>query len=380
MMTIHSTKTKATALVTAAVLAVTCCKHDEGATRAEKGEQGKPRTTSPAIGELLAAVPGNAAGLGFIDVDHAPWSLLTGGVLPLDESTRKTLDKELHDYVDRYLGLDLSKLQYAVGYVAGPPPRGAVLLKAVGGALKMPGASDYEGGKVWIVDPATSVSLAIKGDMVVFGNDAAVREVLETLAGKRKAVTTDNKPLVEWLRKDSSGAVFAFAAIAPKDLPLPPQIAGLERVAVTISATGVAAVIDGSDATISSLQTQVDQAFAEMLAETEKAHQAALSGDIPPPEGFMAILGAAYARSYAAKLKPRRSGNRLSVSLDLNVAGADAPMVVAVIGVLAAVAIPGFLEYMKRAKGRTSPMISSTPRNVSRRADNDVEVCDRQRL
>ena len=35
------------------------------------------------------------------------------------------------------------------------------------------------------------MSLAIKGDIVVFGKDGAVREVLETLAGKRKPVTTE---------------------------------------------------------------------------------------------------------------------------------------------------------------------------------------------
>lgn len=352
MMMNTTTTTKTTALVAAAVLALTCCKHDGAGSEpsATTSGQRKPPVTSPAIAELLAAVPGNAMALGFIDVDDSPWSLLTGGaLLPLDEATRKTLDKELRDYVTQYLGLDLSKLQYAVGFVSGPPPRAAVLLKTVGGELKMPGASEYEGGKVWIVDPGDGVSFAIKGDVVVFGKDDAVREVLETMAGKRKAVTVDNKPLVDWLRKDSNGAVFAFAAIAPKDLPLPPPIAGLERVAVKIAASGIAAVVDGNDAAISSLQALSDRGFSTMLAQVEAARQAAHAGEAPPLEGAMAIVGAAYAKSYVAKLKPRRDGNRLSVSLDLGLTSADSAVVVAVVGVMAAVAIPAFIEYKNKA-------------------------------
>jgi len=341
--------TKAMAVLAAAVLALGSCKHD-GAPGITPGEP-RARTTSPAIAELLAAVPGNAAALGFIDVDEGPWSFITGGtLLPLDEATRKALDKELREYLVRHLGLDPSRLQYAVGFVSGPPVRGAVLLKTVAGTLKLPGARDYEGGKVWLVDRDPSVSLAIRGDVVVFGEDTAVRDVLETLAGKRKAVTADNKPLVDWLRKESDGAYVAFAAVRPKGLPLPPPAAGLERAAVTVKASGIATVVDGDDASISSLQAMSDQGIAAMLAEVEKAHDAALSGKIGPPEGAVAIISAAYARSYAARFKPRRTGNRLSVSIDLGLAGTGATATVAVAGILAAVAIPAFMDYTKRSK------------------------------
>ena len=333
-------------LVTVAVLVglISCKKDDAAATKPGAG------VTSPAIGELLAAVPGEAVALGFFDLDEPPWSLLTGGLMPLDEDTRKTLDKELREYVDRYLGVDLSKLQYAVGFVSGPPIRGAVLLKTIGGVLKMPGATDFEGGKVWLVDPSAGVSLAIKGDVAVLGKDAAVREVLETLAGKRKSVTTENKALVDWLRKESSGAAVAVAAISPKGLPLPPPITGLERVAVSVRANAISAVVQGDDAAISNLVKLSDQALATMLAQIERAHQAALDGSLPPPEGAFAIVAAAYGKSYAAKLKPKRDGNRLSVSVDLGLSGTNAMTAVSVVGVLAAVAIPAFMDYMKKSK------------------------------
>jgi len=209
---------------------------------------------------------------------------------------------------------------------------------------------DHEGGKLWIVDADASMSLALKGDIVVFGKDGAVREVLGTLAGKRKPVTTANKPLVEWLRKESTGAALAFVAVAPEDLPLPPQIAGLQRFAVTVGARGITAVVDGDDAAISRLQAMSDQALAAGLAELETQHQAALAGAIPPAEGAMAIVGAAYAKSYAARFKPRRDGNRLSVSLEVSMG--DPTMIVAGVGVLSAVAIPAFMDYMKKSRAR----------------------------
>jgi type II secretory pathway pseudopilin PulG len=338
--------TKATLL--AAVLALGCCKH-EGAT--DTAMAGRPRVSSKEIVELLAGVPGNAAALGFIDLERSPWSLATGeGMVGLDEATRKPLENELREYLERHVGLDVTRLQYAVGFVSGPPLRAAVLLKAVKGALKLPGSASYEGGNVWVVDRANHLSVAIRGEVVVFGETAAVRDALDTLAGKRRAVTEDGKPLVDWLRKETVGAAVAFAAIRPKDLPLPPQLSGIERAAVTIGASGITAAIEGDEPTISSLQSIADKALGQMVTEAEKLHEAARAGTIPPAEGAIAIVSAAYARTYAAKLKPQRNGNRLSTSIDLKLFTSGAPLVVAVVGILAGVAVPAFMDYTKRSK------------------------------
>ncbi|HVK84092.1 MAG TPA: hypothetical protein VM513_08290 [Kofleriaceae bacterium] len=320
-----------------------------GCKRAGHEEAGsKPGVTSPAIDALIAGVPGNAAAIGFVDLDKPPWTFVTGGVMPLADATRTTLDKELREYIDRYVGLDVSKLQYAVGFISGPPAGGAVLLKTIGGTLKLPGATDFEGAKLWVID---DVLVATKGDLVVLGKDDAVRAAIETLAGKRKSVTAENKALVDWLHAETQGAVFGFAAIVPKGLPLPPQVAGLQRTAVSIGRGGVRAVIDGEDAAISSIQKIIDEAFAMALGEVQRAHDAAIAGDIPPPEGAFAIIASAYAKDYAAKLKPRREGNRLVASLDLAAGGGGEMMtVVSVVGILSAVAIPAFMSYMKKSK------------------------------
>jgi hypothetical protein len=339
------TTTRATVALVAA-LALGACKRDGDST----GAGADRRTTSPAIAELLAGVPGNAAAIGFIDLPDTPWSQITGGwMMPLDAETRQSLDKELRDYLMSRVGLDVSRLQYVVGFASGPPPHVAVLAKTVGGTLKLPGGSEYEGGKLWLIDPGDKVTLAIRGDVILFGDGGAVHDALDTLAGKRTAVTADNKALVDLLRKDSGGAVLAFAAIKPKGLPLPPPIAGIERITMTVHRHGIAAAVDGDDAAISWLQATADDAFATMQTQLERAHAEALAGKTNPAEGAGAIIAAAYGKSFAARIKPRRSGNQLSASLDLGAADLGTATI-PLIGIMSAVAIPAFMDYMKRSK------------------------------
>jgi Tfp pilus assembly protein PilE len=309
-----------------------------------------PSVTSPAIDALIANVPGNASAIAFVDLNVAPWSYVTGGAgFLLDPATQKELDKDLRAYVDRFVGVDVSKLQYAVAFVAGPPMSGAVLLKTVAGTPKIPGAADYEGAKVWRV-PGEGISVALKGDTVVVGQDDAVRGVLDTMAQKRKSVVVENKPLVDWLHAETKGAAVALAAIAPKDLPLPPQIAGLSRIAVSVGRTRVRAVVDGTDAAIASLQGLIDQQIALGLEQAEHGKQEAIAGNIPPPAGAIAIISAAYAKSFVAAVKPKREGNRLVSTFDLMGQGTEGMMIVSTIGILAAVAIPAFMDYMKKSK------------------------------
>ncbi|HEY4178687.1 MAG TPA: hypothetical protein VGM90_17695 [Kofleriaceae bacterium] len=351
-------KALAAGLVIAAALAG--CNKGGGTTGSTSGASSSaPSTTSPAIDTLLAGVPGNAFALGFVDMETPPWSMVTGGygMFPLTDATRKTLDAELHAYMDKYIGVDVSKLQYAVGFVSGPPPGGALLVKALSGTPKLPGSSDYEGAKVWQVDQDKHIVVALKGDIAMLGTEAAVHDAIDTLAQKKKSVITENKELVEWLHKETKGAAIGFAAFPPKGLPLPPQVAGLQRVAASVGRTGVRAAIEGDEAAISRLETIENAAFAKMLEEVDRAHAAAIAGDIPPPNGMMAIIGAAYAKDYAAKLKPKREGNRLSSALVFEpTAGSDVMMMTSVVGILAAVAVPAFMDYMKKSKKTESSL------------------------
>lgn len=337
------------ALVLAATISLTSCKRDGGGPDNKTGAA--PGITSPAIHSLIAGVPGDAIALGFVDMNVAPWTYITSGAgFMLDEGSRKTLDKELREYVERFVGVDVTKLQYAVAFVAGPPVSGAVLMKTVSGTPKIPGAADHEGAKVWRVDPSKGISLAMKGDTFIVGTDDAVRGVLDTLAQKRKSILVENKPLVDWLHSETKGAAVAFAAIVPKGLPLPPEVAGLSRVAVSLGRVRIRAVVDGEDAAITSLQRLIDQAIAKGLAGAQRAHDEAVAGNIPPPEGAFAIIGAAYAKSFVALIKPRREGNRLVSTFDMNAPGAEGMMMVSGLGILAAVAVPAFMDYTKKSK------------------------------
>lgn len=88
----------------------------------------------------------------------------------------------------------------------------------------------------------------------------------------------------------------------------------------------------------------------KVLAETQKAHDAAIAGNLRVPEGAGAIIAAAYAKSFLAKLRPQRAGNRLSVAVELDVSATGAMAAVSVTGMLAGVAIPAFMDYTKRSK------------------------------
>src|SRR5690349_23225878 len=99
-------------LAAGAVVVGACKREGDGA---GGGQGGGPRATSPAIGELLAGVPGDAAAIGFVDLSEAPWAVITRGwPVPLDDAARQNLDRELRDYLARFVGLDVSRLQYAV--------------------------------------------------------------------------------------------------------------------------------------------------------------------------------------------------------------------------------------------------------------------------
>jgi hypothetical protein len=330
---------KTFAVVIAVALAIFGCSH---------GSAHGPAATSPSIDSLLEGVPGNAAALGFVDLDVAPWSQVIGNMVPLDESARASLDKELREYLVRTLGLDPSKVQYAVVFVTTPMPRAAVLVKTIHGSPKLPGSTDYAGAKLWQVD--ADVSVAVKGDIAIFGHDDAVRASIDTLVKKTKSVTTENKALVDWLHHETHGAAIAMAAVVPKGLPLPPQLAGLERVAVTIGKTGLRAAVEGDDAAITRLETQVNAGLAELTTNAQRAHDRATKDGEPVLEGASAIVAAAYAKSLATKLKPRHEGHRLVSSLDVNLGGYETTTIVAITGVMAAVAIPAFMDYMKKAK------------------------------
>ena len=311
-----------------------------------------PRTTSAAIGTLLAAVPGDALAVGFIDLADPPWAdLIAGYLVPLDADARAALDRDLRAYLGRTLGLDLSKIQYAVGFAAGLPPHGAVLIKSVSGDAKLPGAIEAEGAKLWRI--SGELTLAIRGDTAVFGDEAGVRAALAVLAGKAPGLTAAHKELVDWFAAESRGAAIAVAAVRPTGAPLPPQIAGLSRAVVTAGASGLRAVVEGDDASLGWLQRQLDEAVAAPLAELERARAAAVAGQLGGVEGASAIFAAANAKAAFAQLRPRRVGLRLETSLSLGrlaSGGGGALTAVSVIGIVAAVAIPAFMDYMKRSK------------------------------
>jgi hypothetical protein len=168
------------------------------------------------------------------------------------------------------------------------------------------------------------------------------------MAGTRPSVLKDRPELVEWLKGQSAGALFAAAIVAAPGLTPPPPFNGLQRAAVSFGAGGFGVAIEGDKASIDALETQAGAFLAMVTAEVEQNRQRAIAGDASDPgEGAAAILAAHYVRALAKKVKPARTGDRLDVKLafDLPSIGSMVPMV----GVMAAVAVPAFVKYQQRA-------------------------------
>jgi type II secretory pathway pseudopilin PulG len=314
--------------------------------------------TSPAVEALIESVPGDAYAIAYVDLSVAPWTALAGSAaFLLDPAMQQTLDTDLRRYVARFAGLDVSKLQYAVAFASGQPMSGAVLLTTVAGAPKIPGgAAEHEGAKVWR-EPGVAITVAMKGDTMVIGQDDAVRGVLDTMAQKRRSAAVENKPLVDWLYDETRGASVALAAIASKDVPLPSEVAGISRLAVSFGRARVRAVVEGDEATISALHGSIDRQIAGSVEQAEGAKAAAQAGNIPPPHGAVAVVVAAYARSFFAMAKPKRDGNRLVSTLDLTAEGAMEKMIVSTIGILAPVAVPTIIDYVKKARNSEARLL-----------------------
>jgi hypothetical protein len=345
---------KATAILAAALALGGCSKDDKAAEagdrRSEPCGEPAPRDTSAAIAELIGGVPGDAIAIGFVDLPAAPWQQVTTGfVAPLSASEQAALDEELRGFVAARFGLDLSRAQFAVGYLAAPAgagaePTAAVLIKSVSGAALAQG-EDHKGARLRRIDGETSVGS--RGDLVVLGHDVAVRAVLDTLAGERGSVTRDKPELVEWLKGQSQGAYLAAAVTTAPGLTPPPPLAGLSRAAVALGGDFARVAVEGDDSSLAALEGQAAIFFGALTGEVEGGRQRALGGQGEPADAIGAIVASHYARSLIRRLQPVRKGNRLEVDLQFDVGGGG---MVYMLGVGAAVAIPAFTKYVEKSR------------------------------
>jgi hypothetical protein len=301
--------------------------------------------------QISKAVPADAAAVVVIRAPeslfgHATKLMWFGSADPTaDAAMRAEIDAFLRDRI----GVQLTSTSSVTLFYADKPERMGVVLDGVEGELRGPEHGRHGDTIVRSIDE--ELLAASRGSQLLLGNEAALQQMLDSLDGKVPALVDDSGELATLLRSESTGASFAAVAELAK---LPPDIVeeateiGIARGYLGLGAQGVHAVAVGTPAGMAATAKLIELAIANAQAELDKEKQDAIAGD-DVVMGVAAITGAHMGKRIATILTPKVEGGRMSIDVPLSV-GDTGPVVVAVLGVMAVVAVPALQKYMRRAK------------------------------
>lgn len=329
---------RSAALVAVLALAVGCDKEgDDGA----GGGDAWPGASAADIARALEAVPEEAVGVAVLTAPRSFWSyLLDSPILPMSADGKAALDKDLRTVLGGQLGLDLSKARGAIGFVL-YPAGGAAVFRDVSGTLK--GAS----GDAPIALDGELVA-GHRGNALAVGLDPAVRAALAVAGGKGKSLAAGKPQLAKWIAEQGTGSWVVLAG-TPGAAPVPEPFSRIERVALAIGPRRARLVAEGDPAALQALAKQIEAGLAMAMAEIEEMKTAAMKGELPAPLGALSVYQYHQMKNLAAQVRPKVSGNRLSIEVPVDL-GSNAMVFVAIVGVMAAVAIPSFMKYVKKSK------------------------------
>ncbi len=340
-------KTTAMVAVVVVVVAVGCSSGKSSSSAAGGGGGGAVSSEPIAIPK---GVPDSAV---IAAVVRSPWSMgdaITKSFLgPMDPTIAKELRADVVAILQSRLGVDPLGVQVVAGFVIddGGDPAIGLVVPGVVGELRGDGGEEHAGVKLHPFEDDTV--FALTGGTLYFGDPPAVRAALDAASGKG-ALGADS-PLGKLLTGGSGGAMVAVAADAAK-IPAPEFQQAVSQFGVTgasfhLGSRGLRAHVvaskDGAAKLEDMLRGGVAMANAQLDGELAKARQ--------QTQGFEAagqVLALHHARNAIAQVDISVDGAGLTVSLPID--GPDATMVVALIGVGAAVAIPAFMKYIKKSK------------------------------
>ncbi|HWB76337.1 MAG TPA: hypothetical protein VG755_15310 [Nannocystaceae bacterium] len=249
---------------------------------------------------------------------------------------------ELDEITRTRLGLTLTDVKAATVFALDDDALGAV----IDGAAGEPKGKPIANGIVALEGAGDVHAAMVDGQLVVGSPDAVAASVA---AGGDAAKQLASRPeIAGWLASNTDGAALAIAvdgARAPANLK--GQLAGVERAFAVLAASRFAIALEGEPAAMQKLSGMLTAALATGVAEMDKLKSSALAGqDTFAAVG--AVLGAYQSKRLQKSLTPVIDGRFLK--LELPFVGGDGVYVVALVGVLAAIAIPAFTKYMRRSK------------------------------
>jgi predicted small lipoprotein YifL len=278
-----------------------------------------------------------------------------GGLFVLPEEKMKALQETLSAYHLKNLGVTVRGVETAVAFV-GPTGDSGVLVKAdVQFSEKMLG-EEVGGFRLLNIIPDPSVKMFQIPDYGI-GIYVAAAVNLETylqMVNERTAPKPDRLKVFSDMLAENREAFLTIAinfehpivaAAWPPDVPFKRPNKGL----IQLTTRGLVVEIEADTEVLDSIDALV--AMGRSKGREFLEQRKAQLDTLPVGEGTMAIIGDAYYDTLFERLGPKREGNRMRMELTLDLWGAT-PL----IGILAAVAIPAFIKYTKRAKSSEANM------------------------
>jgi type II secretory pathway pseudopilin PulG len=270
--------------------------------------------------------------------------------------------KELSEYLVRRIGIDLSQVSAMVVFTTAPDAKdGAVFLRIPGkgplGTPTWPKVGEVDGTALYKLEDSFFAAVVPRG--VVMGSDAGVRAAVAVAYNKQPPLQKGS-PLEALLDIDPTTSFATAATVGAVSDPSAAQVAqvyGLSSVVAGYSPAKVYVWGTGDPARLTTARDTLDNLIKLGLGKMRDQKAKALAGD-STLTGALAIVSTSQTEHLAAKLAPRMENGRLVI--DFSLASGDGQMVmmttVAVTGILAAIAIPSFMKYIRRSKNTEATM------------------------
>jgi type IV pilus assembly protein PilA len=253
---------------------------------------------------------------------------------------------ELHDYLRWETGFSISNVAAVVVWAEGDSNSwGAVVVAQVEGELRTDRLVET-GGNVTL-RLGDDIHLATADDLLLVGGEEGMSSMFEAQRGARTSLARSGSALAALVQMGFEESTLSVAA-GPEILRrLGPAELGLQAASVEFHESQLSVRVRTADAEVASqIQTMLLAGRAAMLDRLDDMLDGLMLEEFPLP----AI--AIFQRHFAHGL--------LESQLELTVEGADVradltvpsldPETVALVGVMAAIAVPAFLRYIRRSK------------------------------
>jgi type IV pilus assembly protein PilA len=218
----------------------------------------------------------------------------------------------------------------------------------------MKGAITEDGVSLVKLFDEEGVVVAHVDKTLIVGEIGSVKAAIDTMKGQRDSLTKSESAFGKFVGSQVSKSFFSVSGDISK-LPLPelPATEGLSHAGLRFDGSGIKVTMHGKNESLEMLSAM---AKAGLVAATNmaKLNMEKTSDDLA--EGTAGILGYYMAKNFTGMLEPKIDGDVMSLDFPFE-GGPSTPMIfVAVTGILAAVAIPAFMKYIKKSKTAEASM------------------------